>query len=451
MKKTYKPISRTEQASQTFKRKTLNVGDALNVRHDDDNIENIDEYWNTAMSLIGNSTINSFNDTMVTEPSDTLFNIKEIRRSVKMFDIEKALEPIEMSEEANAEEKEEEDVNVKEGEKENVKEGEKENVRDNETSKNVRDNETSKNLRDNETSKNLRDNETSKNLRDNEVNKNANYERDGKGVNAINSKMEAENKTSNETNRKGPKNERSSKTQPEEIKEISFEINEGNLFEESQDSNGGNLSIELQESLQNSQQQDSLQQNSQQDSLQQNSQQDSLQQNSQQDSPQDSNETADGDSETGDQNSETKNEKFILENKEMGKVKTFSKSSRPAQNGKEKGREKSKGHNKESAQNDEIIVEEIQGMEKMNKIYPLVCSESINTAVMNLDFMAYIKDERSDKPFSIYVVKGKVKLRMGKYKEVIGKGNVTVIEKDVNYSMDCVSPNGAVLFLSYAI
>lgn len=83
MRKTYKPLARVEKTSHVFGRKTLNVNDYLDIKVDDDNIENVDDYWSTAASVIGNSTIESMDNESTTEPSDTLFNIQNIRKSIR--------------------------------------------------------------------------------------------------------------------------------------------------------------------------------------------------------------------------------------------------------------------------------------------------------------------------------------------------------------------------------
>lgn len=106
MKKTFHPLDRTKKASQIFKKKTLGVNDNLNIKHDSDDIENIGDYWDTAVSVIGNNTIDSIDDTIISEnnelrknkdndeanieqnesvfeQSDTLFNINDIRKSIK--------------------------------------------------------------------------------------------------------------------------------------------------------------------------------------------------------------------------------------------------------------------------------------------------------------------------------------------------------------------------------
>lgn len=83
MKKTFKPLIRVEKAFQTYRKKTLGVNDNLNIKHDSDEMENLQEYWSTAMSVIGESTIETIDDTVATEQSDTLFNINNIRRSIR--------------------------------------------------------------------------------------------------------------------------------------------------------------------------------------------------------------------------------------------------------------------------------------------------------------------------------------------------------------------------------
>jgi len=83
MKKTFKPLIRVEKAFQTYRKKTLGVNDNLNIKHDSDEMENLQEYWSTAMSVIGESTIETIDDTVATEQSDTLFNINNIRKSIR--------------------------------------------------------------------------------------------------------------------------------------------------------------------------------------------------------------------------------------------------------------------------------------------------------------------------------------------------------------------------------
>ena len=83
MKKTFKPLIRVEKKFQTYRKKTLGVNDNLNIKHDSDELENLQEYWSTAMSVIGESTIETIDDTVATEQSDTLFNINNIRKSIR--------------------------------------------------------------------------------------------------------------------------------------------------------------------------------------------------------------------------------------------------------------------------------------------------------------------------------------------------------------------------------
>lgn len=59
MRKTYRPIARAEQAAQVYRKCTLGLNGDLRVHQDPDELENIEEYWDTATNVIANHTLDS--------------------------------------------------------------------------------------------------------------------------------------------------------------------------------------------------------------------------------------------------------------------------------------------------------------------------------------------------------------------------------------------------------
>lgn len=100
MRKTYKLPSGQGKQTMVYKKKTLGPKTRLNVTKDEDELENIDDYWKTAESVlkddntieIGETSIHRGdvsisesslgNEANVTMQSDTLFDIKSIRENL---------------------------------------------------------------------------------------------------------------------------------------------------------------------------------------------------------------------------------------------------------------------------------------------------------------------------------------------------------------------------------
>jgi mannose-6-phosphate isomerase-like protein (cupin superfamily) len=87
----------------------------------------------------------------------------------------------------------------------------------------------------------------------------------------------------------------------------------------------------------------------------------------------------------------------------------------------------------------------------MNRIKPLVCTSDMDTAVMRLDYMAYTREQMSEKTFSMFVIQGKIVLNVNGEQKTIKKGETTVVLRNSIYTINCVSPNGSRIFLSYAL
>ncbi|KAH9411839.1 hypothetical protein HK407_03g05910 [Ordospora pajunii] len=87
MRRTYKPPSRR---SKIYRRKTLDPKSRLDIRRDEDDLENIDDYWKTAESVLRDDSVAEIEETAVyrsedeCKHSDTLFDIKGIRERLSI-------------------------------------------------------------------------------------------------------------------------------------------------------------------------------------------------------------------------------------------------------------------------------------------------------------------------------------------------------------------------------
>lgn len=96
MKKTYKPVGLQNKQAKTYRKKTLDPRAKLNIMRDADDLENIDDYWRTAESVLKDDTI-EIGETSIhrsdcreypgdggdsSSQSDTLFDIRSIRESL---------------------------------------------------------------------------------------------------------------------------------------------------------------------------------------------------------------------------------------------------------------------------------------------------------------------------------------------------------------------------------
>lgn len=368
MRKTYKPVARVENASQIFRKKTLNVNDDLNIKHDADDIENVDEYWSTAMSVIGNSTIDSIETETQTEPSDTLFNINNIRKSLR-------------NDQNKTKSQEAEDMYKKSVDRSNLEE------------------------------KNLEDSTFHLSERSDE--------------NLGNIDVPKREKTNTETGKPAIiKSVFTPDTDPSliPITKDSFNrsVEETGLFNQNSVSNDPDFSVDF-----------------------------------------------NNDIEEIKEESMSKGE-IEFKNKNKGEampaLKTFSTNKTSTR----KAEKTENKHTKDSSVSFEskkldgsresrtvktngFEVENTAKEYKNNKISPILCTNSIDVALMNLDYLAYIEDHQTENSFSVYVVKGKIEMIVKKKSKILSKGDVTVIEKDSIYSLNCVSKSGAVLLLSYAL
>ncbi|ELA41823.1 uncharacterized protein VICG_01175 [Vittaforma corneae ATCC 50505] len=382
MRKTYKPLARAEKASQMFRKKTLNVNDNLNIKHDDDDIENVDEYWSTAVSVIGNSTIDSIDNEKSIEPSDTLFNINTIRKSIQG---EGNIQKIRTSEELA------EDLY-----RQSVDEG--------------------KILQ-----KGLAESSTE------------------------NSGIESSNRESHTGYMKATikkvvtSEEDSSLIRLPDGKDNSAEANN---FD---GTNSGYIisdGIDMDPGIQN-------------DTASMIGQESEIKENSM-------NrlgiETALKPDVKGDVNMALKSFKTI---KTSPKKKSSSTTRQKEVSQKVHSevestssfeRTRIEAHDPKKQKRSHIFEVEntVLNLNK-NTIAPLFCSISVDVATMTLDYLAYVDNYKTENAFSVYIIKGKIELTVNGQTKIAPKGSVSVVERDDVCSVNCISKNGAILLLTYAL
>ncbi|TBU16589.1 hypothetical protein CWI40_030430 [Ordospora colligata] len=87
MRKIYKPPSKR---CKNYRKKTLDPKSRLDIRKDEDDLENIDDYWKTAESVLRDDSATEIEETAVYRSedecthSDTLFDIKGIRERLSI-------------------------------------------------------------------------------------------------------------------------------------------------------------------------------------------------------------------------------------------------------------------------------------------------------------------------------------------------------------------------------
>lgn len=410
MRKTYKPIARTEKAAQIYRKKTLAVTDNLNINHDEDDIEDLDEYWQAAQSVIGNRTIDSLDDTVITEQSDTLFNIKNIRKSLKpennnlgsnktrngATDIKLREDKENQGGEFNMDK----DFMVISRNKENANNSDLFELDTRATKKNVNNKE---NLIEEKIKQNfvLKKTVNSQESVDND-------EKSRKEAICI-EKMNKEN-TAHENEVKYEKTHTDLNNRTKEYK--NKETNE------SEDKNKAELS-KRRLTLKPGDSDDITELN--------------LSNVSDREAPFDA---GSFDIEASDETENNIKNKSNETNSSMLKVKQLSRRKTPKTTKKDP-------HS--------IVIENTKQAQKKNKVEPLVCTDSLNTAMINLDYMAYIKNERAANSFSLFVMKGKISIKAANTVKQMKNGEATVIEKGQIYSLDCISEKGASLFVSYVL
>ncbi|KAI5149502.1 hypothetical protein ENBRE01_0945 [Enteropsectra breve] len=382
MRKTYKPIDRKDRASQMYRRKTLNVNDALNIQHDEDDIENVDAYWDTAVSVIGNSTIDALDDTVNTEQTDTLFNIKNIRQSIRSKNPDRKLKYPKEEGKANILAK---NTKLKAQKKLTL------NPYDNDSDDLI-------DISALEAEEKMKENTSNLKKDVNEGKKRQNTQHESKAKEEESSKNETLPNIAGNENNIG----------------LSFDNYEPNISINSD----ANISY----------------------------------------------------SETNEKQTKTKNNIKLSGNKEpmlkamkQGAAKKMKRSIERSEDGNDsrssntdsvistRKNKKSKKSLDDSRIKGSLLIENVKDSVMLNKVKPVVCSQSINTATIDFDYLAYIKNEKAENAFSIFVVRGNVEISTGTSSRMIKRGEVTVIEAGMVYSMQCLSKQGAVLFLTYVL
>lgn len=385
MKKFYKPLARVEKASQIFKKKTLNVNDNLNVKHDDDDIENVEDYWNTAVSVIGNSTIDSIDHSILTEVSDTLFNINNIRKSIRNT----------LNEDKNK-------ITIKQLEKDSIKIPESHFIRDQSTILDFAQEPEVKNFKNSNTSVNddtdiqpwnqLDGSELIGKMKTKEAL--GNFEKENKTNKVENIKENLIEKPTTETLKDNETDNSVKKANQREI----------NYFEDSgfdYNAEPALFPIDVSHSETNSME----------------------------------------------VNINELEEKIKTES-EMQVLKSFSTKKAAETSPVKKKVEKSKPTKRMSGS---FVVEKASKGIRCNTTSPIVCSKTLNTAIMSFDYFAYCSEFKAENSFSLYVIKGQVQISVNDSKKIVKNGETTIIEKGDVYSIDCFSKNGAKLFLTFAL
>ncbi len=496
MKKTYKPITRTEKASKIFKKKTLNVTDKFNIKHDEDDIENVDEYWETANSVIGNHTIDSIDGTELQEESDTLFDMKNIKRSInnginnkkQLKNKKKRLTLKPGSDDGD----EFLDISENDRNKDNVIKESNEYL-----NSSAKETVNSKENLDKSINTNLDSNISSKDNVNNEEDLQNNINNNIGSIISGNEEIDIQNNINN--------NNISSIISGNEEIDIQNNINNNNISSII----SGNEEIDIQNSINNNNIGSIISGNEEID-IQNSIDVSTISKN---DFPSTRIALTSDEEEfkfvslkknnKGDKsryNIELKNPRY---NKEVNITNPIKNIRRPNVSENNRGISKnnlfdSKKHmeddvydniiglnnefeslsnnfdlNKSSHSNtkvnnrgmpsitnsnsddeqpiDSIVVENARKAGVINKVKPLICTKDINTAIIELDYMALTNEEKAEKSFSIFVIKGKILLKSGNKKCFIKNGEATVISKNQLYSIICETKNGASLFVSYAL
>lgn len=411
MRRTYKPVSRAERTAQIFKRKTLNLNDDLNIRHDDDNIENIEEYWETAVSVIGNRTIDSMDgmdDTVLTEQSDTLFDLQDIRRSIKEPDglYRKAVDGGTTTSTARPPRKR---LTLK------PTSNDSDEFIDLSTTK-----ENDQNIPNIQAAAHSTEQPTSRAVGANAGDSGQDHFQDSIGMDfADSSKIDISESVIGakpqsrgditEYARMARNNEHTGHAKQyvnqcdnrHDIQRDNFEP--ADSFETPAVSYGHAPAYEASVSS----------------------------------------------AETEACHEQTK--KGVSKEDPMAVTRFVPKAASGAASRSTKSAKAAKAAKSAQGADFSLVVQDTRSVAETNKIKPLVCTEEINTAIMELDYLAFTNEDRADRPFSIYVVRGKVFITTGGRERLVKKGEATVIGNQQEFSIRCPSVTGASLFLSYAL
>lgn len=335
-----------------FRKKTLNVNDDFNIKHDDDDIENVDEYWSTAVSVIDDDSVSDLLEEE--KSSETLFNINNIRKSIQ-GDRKIPEEAVEASEEIiNHESKDEleKDNNLKSN-----------NLKNN----NNPGNNTEMDLKKAIIKRVFTQEDDSELTR---ISGNSKYENDEM------SKMD-------DTAISATCGDFSIDSAPQTNNFPTFEIDE-----------------EIKENLTNKE--------------------------------------------------EKEDNEMVL--KSFRNKTSKKKANNDSSHADTLERIPVSAHRpKKQKTSYSFEIETTTAVRKNNTVVPLICAPSIDVATMTFDYLAYVDSYKTENAFSIYVLKGKIELAVNDQMKMASKGSVSTVEKGDICSINCISKNGAVLLLTYAL
>ncbi|CAD26165.2 hypothetical protein [Encephalitozoon cuniculi GB-M1] len=111
-----------------------------------------------------------------------------------------------------------------------------------------------------------------------------------------------------------------------------------------------------------------------------------------------------------------------------------------------------KGETIYNSKGKEVAVTSISGLYKGRSAFELlVTSDSLETAVLFLNNLAFIKPERAVCNFSVFMIKGTVCIEMGQDKIILKRGSICVIEKGTVYSISNSFGTRCTILLTYSI
>ncbi|AFN82628.1 hypothetical protein EROM_030090 [Encephalitozoon romaleae SJ-2008] len=100
----------------------------------------------------------------------------------------------------------------------------------------------------------------------------------------------------------------------------------------------------------------------------------------------------------------------------------------------------------------EVAVTNISGLYRGRSAFePLVTSSMLETAILFLNNLAFIKPEKAVCNFSIFMIKGTACIEMGQDKIILKRGSICVIEKETVYSISNSFGTGCTILLTYSI
>jgi hypothetical protein len=107
---------------------------------------------------------------------------------------------------------------------------------------------------------------------------------------------------------------------------------------------------------------------------------------------------------------------------------------------------------KEPADERDIVVPGIEYLHKeQDGLNFLLRSGDMETGILYLSRDSFIKEEKASQSFSIYVIKGSISVEVGKHTAHVKKGGMALIRRGWIYSLRANGKRGNSLFVSYAI